>query len=120
MHRRQIEGVAPLLASGYHLPPHSAILSRMNPRRILYLARLVEIEYEVGRKHVAGIVAYYHRTPRCVERSLYISLHTRSVWREPRLEHHVLVVEIEVHCGEVDAGGFMQIDVESVVGLELQ
>ena len=39
---------------------------------------------------------------------------------EPRLKHHGLVVEIEVHGGIVHTGGLMDVDIQAVVGLHLQ
>ena len=53
-------------------------------------------------------------------RSLHTAFKSCCVRCEPRLEHEVLVVEVEVHCGVVLAGSLVDVDIESVVGLHLQ
>ena len=93
----------------------------MYPGSILYLARLVEIVNEIVglREHVAGIVAYGHGAPRRIAGSLHIAFHTGGIGSEPRLENHVLVIEVEMHGGIVDAGSLMDVDIQSVLGLHL-
>ena len=118
--RRHVVGVAPCLGAYNHVPPHATILCRMNPRSILYLARLVKVERKLAREHITGIVANHYGSPRCVERCLYESLTAHCIWRKPRLKHEVLVVEIEVHCRIIQASGFVYVDVQTVVGLQLQ
>ena len=112
-------GVVPSALAHDHLPPHAAILRGVNPTRVLYLARLVEIENEVARKHVTGIVAHHHRAPRRGAGCLHTSLEAGGIGSEPRLKHHVLVVEVEVHGGIVDTGSLMDVDVEAVAALHL-
>ena len=51
---------------------------------------------------------------------MHIAFHARRIGCEPRLKHHVAVVEIEVHRGEVDAGRLVNVDVEPVGRFELQ
>ena len=119
-HGWQLVGVRPRLIVANHLPPHTAILHGVYPRGVLYLARLVEVERKLAREHVSGIVAYKHRAPRRGARCLHISLETLAVGGEPRLEHHILIVQIEVHCRIVYTRCLMQIDVKTVVGLHLQ
>ena len=94
----------------------------MYPGGVLDLARLVEvIDKVVGlREHVAGIVAHGHGAPRRIAGRLHIALHASGIGREPGLKHHVLIVEVEVHGGIVDAGGLMDVDIQSVLGLHLQ
>ncbi len=122
LHRRIIIGVSPRLAAYYHLPPHAAILRRVNPRRVFYLARLVEIVNQVVglAEHVARVVADGHRAPWRVARSLHVSLVACGIWCEPALEDHVLVVEVEVHRGVVDASCLVYVDVEPILCLHLQ
>ena len=81
--RRKVVGIAPCLGADNHVPPHTAILCRMNPRSILYLARLVKIERKLAREHVAGIIAHHYCSPRRVERCLYESLTAHGIGRKP-------------------------------------
>ena len=57
-------GVVPTTLADNHLPPYTTIFRRMNPRRIFNLTRLIEVEDEVRREHVTGIVTYHHSAPR--------------------------------------------------------
>ena len=103
-----------------HLPPHAAILHGLYPAGVLYLARLVEIEYQVGSQDVASVIAHHHGAPRGLARRLHAALQSRGIGREPALEHHVLVVQVEVHRGIVYAGGLMDVDIKTVFALHLQ
>lgn len=119
-HRRQVVGVRPCLCAHDHVPPHAAVFRWVNPRCVLNLARLVEVERELLREHVACVVAHQHRAPRRVERSLYKALASYGVGREPRLERERLLVEVEVHRRVVETRCLVYVDVESVFGLQLQ
>ena len=92
----------------------------MYPRRVLDLARLIEVERQFAGQHVACVVAHEHRSPGRVERRLYESLPSHGVGREPRLEHEVLLVEVEVHGGIVNACRLMDVDVKAVAGFHLE
>ena len=115
-------GVVPGVSADNHLPPHAAVLRRMYPTGVLYLTRFVEVVDEVVGlgEHVACIIAHGNGAPRCLARCLHISFHAGGIRGEPRLKHHVLVIEVEMHRGVVDAGSLVDVDVESVVGLHLQ
>ena len=118
--RRQVVGVAPCLCTYNHVPPHTAVFCGMNPRCVRYLAWLVEVESELAREHVAGIVAHHYSTPRCVEGCLDESLTAYGVGSKPRLEGQSLFIEVEVHCRIIQAGSLMYVDVEPVLCLQLQ
>ena len=44
----EVIGIVPIATTYNHLPPDATILRRMNPRGILELAGLVEVEYQVA------------------------------------------------------------------------
>ena len=118
--RRQVVGIAPRLGAYNHVPPYATILSRVNPRSILNLARLVEVQSQLARQHVAGIVANKDSTPRSVERSLNEALTAYSIRSKPRLEGQSLVVEVEVHSRIIQASSLVNVDIKSILSLHLQ
>ena len=120
LHRGEFIGVVPRTFAYNHLPPYTAVLRGVYPTRVVQLARFVEIKDEIARQHRAGIVADHHRSPRRVEWCLNIGLVASGIGREPRLEGHRLVVEIEVHRRIVYQCRLVEVDVKSVVGLHLQ
>jgi hypothetical protein len=61
LHGRIIMGISPLTLTGNHLPPYTYVLHRMNPGGILDLARLIEIENQVGRQYLT-ITPSHHLT----------------------------------------------------------
>ena len=92
----------------------------MNPGSVLDLAGFVEVKNEVACQHIPRIVAYHHRTPWGLARRLQTSLQTCRIRREPRLEGHRLVVEIEVHGRVVGTCRLVDVDVQTVGRLHLQ
>ena len=66
------------------------------------------------------IVAHHYRAPGCLAGRLHVAFHAGGVGREPRVEHQVLVVQIEVHRGIVHAGSLVNIDVKAIATLHLQ
>ena len=54
--RGEVVGVVPTTATYDHLPPHAAVLRGMDPRGILNLTRLIEVQDKIVREHVTGIV----------------------------------------------------------------
>ena len=65
---RKIKCICPRLACRNHFPPYAYILHRLNPGSILILARIIQIQYQIGSQHFTGIITDYHRTPRSVTR----------------------------------------------------
>ncbi len=65
----------PCAVAEVHVPPHTDILHRLAPRRIIDSARFVEVEHHVRRDEVAGSVADDHRAPRSGEGCSDISGH---------------------------------------------
>ena len=120
LHRGQVPRVGPGTVAGNHLPPDADVLHGLDPGSIFQLARLVEVEDELGGQDVAGIVAHHHRAPGATTRGLQVSLVALRVGCQPGLEHQVLVVQVEVHARVVHQGGLVQVDVKAVVGLQLQ
>ena len=90
--RWELIGVVPCAFSNNHFPPHTAVFCGMNPTRVFYLARLVEVQYEVARQHIACVIAHHYRSPRTLTRGLHAPLGTVCVWGEPAFKRHGLVV----------------------------
>ena len=120
LHRGKLVGVGPSALAGNHLPPDAYILHGLDPGGIIIGARVVEVEGHLGSQDVAGIVAHDDRTPGRLARSLQIALPALCIGREPRLEHQVLVVEVEVHAAVVHQCCLVQVDVEAIGGLQLE
>ena len=149
IYRGQLVGVVPAGLADNHLPPHTAILRGMYPRRVVECAGLVEVEDEVGGKDVAGVIADHDGAPGAMARRLHAALQTGGIGGEvadegKRLRQRVVrrlgiggvditvafelggesrglgVDQLEVHGGIVDAGGLMDIDIQPVLRLHLQ
>ena len=120
LHGRIIMGIGPLPLTGNHLPPYTHVLHRMNPGGILDLARLIEVENQVGRQNLAGIICNDHGTPRALERSLHVSLHSLGIRGKPRGKGHGLVIQIQVHGWIIHQSSLMQIDVDTIISLQLE
>ena len=116
----QVESIRPLALAIDHLPPHADILHGLDPRCVLNLARLVEVQDEVRGQDVAGIVADHHRAPGRRAGSLQVALVALGIGREPRLKDHRLIIEVQVHTRVVYQGCLVDVDVEAVVGLHLE
>ena len=119
-HRWVVVGICPFAFARNHLPPHADILHRMDPTGILDLAGLVEVEDEVRGQYLAGIVGDEGCTPRRNQRSLQPSLLAKCIGSEPGGEDETLGVEVEVHGRVVDQSCLVEVDVDAIVGLELQ
>ena len=120
LHGTELIRISPRLAACYHLPPHTAVLGGMNPGSVLDLAGFVEVKNEVACQHIPCIVAYHHRTPWGLARCLHKSFQTCRIRREPRLEGHCFVVEVEVHSSIISTCRLVDVDVETVGRLHLQ
>ena len=79
---RQVVGVVPVAAPYYHLPPYATVFRGVNPAGVLQLARLVQVQYQVRRQHIAGVVAHHHRAPGCLTGCLHTPLQSRSIRRQ--------------------------------------
>ena len=120
MHAIQVVGIGPGAFAGNHIPPDTDVFRRFYPGGIGKFARLVQVEGDARGEDVAGIVAHDNRTPGRTAGGLHVALVAFGIGGEPRLEHHILVVEVQVHARVVDQSGFVQVDVEAVVGLHHQ
>ena len=116
----QVVGVGPAAPAGDHLPPDAHVFTGADPRRILDLAGLVQIEREPRGQDVAGVVRDDHRPPGGRGRGLHVGLVAVRVGGQVGLEDHRAVIEFEVHGREVDQCRLVEIDVESVIGFQLQ
>ena len=121
----------------------------MNPRGVFEFARLVEVEDEIARQHVARIVADHNGTPGCLARCLHGTLQTCSVRRQMADKREGLwqgigrwqgirrifiaaalkfggqclgfgINQFQMHGGIVGTGCFVDIDIQSVGRLHLQ
>ena len=117
---REVIGIGPVGLAGDHLPPYSHILDRMYPGNVVQCARFVEVQDEPGSQRLAGIVHHHNRTPRSLARSLDVSLPALCVRSKPGSEYEAFVVQVEAGCRIVHDGCFMDIDVQAVVGLQLE
>ena len=113
-------GIGPLSLTGNHLPPYTHVLHWVNPGGILDLARLIEVENQVRRQNLAGIICNDHSTPRALERSLHVSLHSLGIRGKPRGKGHGLVIQIQVHGWIIHQSSLMQIDVDTIISLQLE
>ena len=75
-------GVVPAALAEHQLPPNTDILHRLNPRCILQSARVIQIQDEVRRKHLASAVGHLNCTPRRVARCLQPTLIAECVGRK--------------------------------------
>ena len=119
-HRGKVVGVVPITVSHNHFPPHTIILSGVNPRSVFNFARLIEVVDEIRREHGARIIAHHHGAPRRFARRLHIAHIAHGIGSESGFEHHILIIEIEVHGGIIHTGSLVDIDVEPVVALQLE
>ena len=92
----------------------------MDPAGILNFARLVKVENKARSKHLTSVIAHEYSAPGCLARSLHAALVTSSIRSQPRCEHHVLVVKVEVHSCIVHQCCLVQIDVDAIISLELE
>ena len=100
----------------------------MNPRNVVKCTRLVEVQDEVRREHVACIVAHHHRSPGGLTRCLHAPFQSGGIgcevrdqrWLYSHCSHFLCSRYFEVHGGIVDACSLVDVDVESAVGFHLQ
>ena len=115
-HAGKFVGICPRTFSGDHIPPNTDIFHRFYPCfGIGDLTRFVQIESDARCQNVAGIVADYDCPPRRMAGRLHIAFIAFRIGSKPRLEYHILVVQIQVHARVVDKGSLVQVDVKPVV-----
>ena len=119
-HAGDVVGVGPLAASRNHFPPDADVLRGPYPRRVLYPARLIQVQCHARGQDVGTRAAHDDGAPGRLAGCLQVALVAAAVGREPRLEGARPLVVVEVHGGVVDAGRLVQVDVEPVVGLQLE
>ena len=110
----------PCALAGNQFPPHAHIFHRLDPRRVLDLARLIQIQNQPRGQHIARVVNDHNRAPWCAARRLHVALTPLGVGREPRLKHHVLIIQIQVHTRVVHQLRLVQVQIDAIVGLEQQ
>ena len=118
--RRKIIRITPCLGTYNHVPPYTTVLGRVDPGSILYLARFIEVQCQLARKHITRIITHENSTPRCIEWSLDKALATYSIRSQPRLKHEILLVEVEVHGRIIQTGSLMDIDIKTILRLQLK
>ncbi len=74
LHGRHVIRVGPGRTARNHLPPYADVLAGMDPRRILDLAGLVQVERHARSEDVAGVVRHDDRAPGCVAGRLHVAL----------------------------------------------
>jgi len=117
---RNVLGVGPRSLAADHLPPDADVLHRMDPRRVLVGARIVEVQYQARGEDAAGVVRHLDRPPGGVARRLHRALPSRGVGCERGGEDQPFGVDLQVHARVVDQRRFVEVDVEPVVGTHLQ
>ena len=119
-HRRKIICIRPLFTASDHFPPYAHILDRLDPWSVIISARFVKIEYQIWRKHITSIVTDHDSAPRSVIGSLHISFYALSVRCKPWLKYHILVIEVKMHARIVHQCGFVNVNIQSVIGFHLK
>ena len=120
MHGREVIGISPRAFSGNHLPPHTDIFHRMNPRNVIVGTRLIEIQHEPGLQLFTSIVHHLNCPPRALARSLETAAPALGVRRKFRAESQCRRVQIEVHAGIIHQCSLMDIHIEPLVSLHLE
>ena len=132
LHGRIFVGVVPRRLADDHLPPHAAVFRRVNPTDIVERTRLVEVQNEVRREHIAGVVADDNRAPRRLTRRLHTAFQASCVGCEVTLKEKTLTCssflvprssfldQLQVHRRIIHAGRLVDVDVKAVVGAHLQ
>ena len=118
LHGGEVVGVRPRLAPVNHLPPYSDVFHGLNPRCVLYAARLVEVERHAVSKDLLCVGRYLYGSPRALARGLHVALHPLCVGREMGGEDEGGVVEVEVHAGVVDERRLVDSEPHAVVGMQ--
>ena len=113
-------GVGPASLAGYHLPPYAHVLDRLDPVDIFVGARLVEVEHKAAGELFLGRVGHLDRPPRGGARRLHVALPSLRVRGEEGAERAGLAVYEQMHARIVYQGGFVDVDIQSVVRLHLQ
>ena len=83
--------ICPTAFSGNHLPPHTDILHRFNPRNILISTWFVQIQGQFGSKDIACIIAHNHRTPRRLTGCLHITFISHCIRCQPWFKNQFFV-----------------------------
>ena len=120
MHAAEVVGVGPRAFARNHFPPDSDILVRTDPRSVVYLARLVEVQSDSGSQDIPRIVGHDDSPPRRSARRLHIGHVPVRVRRQMGFEHQLLVVKLEMHGRVVHQSGLMQVYIDAVICLHLQ
>ena len=116
-------GVAPCTASGgEHLPPYSCEFLGPDPVGVLYGAGLVEVEDQAALEDGGSVVGDDDGSPGCGLGCLDVASVAEGVRYEVGDELGAAltgVLYLELHGGEVDQGGLMDVDVQpAAVALE--
>ena len=116
-------GVAPGAASGgEHLPPYSCEFLGPDPVGVLYGAGLVEVEDQAALEDGGSVVGDDDGSPGCGLGCLDVASVAEGVRYEVGDELGAVltgVLYLELHGGEVDQGGLMDVDVQpAAVALE--
>ena len=113
-HRREVKSICPGLSPCNHFPPYADIFHRLNPGGIIILARLIQIENQIGGQYLAGIITDYDRTPGSMAGRLHIPFISLSIRSQPGFKNEVLVIQVEMHARVVHQGCLVQVKVHSI------
>ena len=116
----ELRGIGPVALTRDHLPPYADVLRGVDPRGILDLTGLVEIEDEVRGEDLACVIGDHDRTPRALAGRLKVAPDALCIGSQPRAEDHVLIIKVEVHRRVVHQRSLVEVDIEAIVRLELQ
>ena len=126
LHAEHIVGIGPATFSLDHLPPYAHILGGAYPAGVLQFAGFVQVERDSAGQDVLSAFTHDDGTPGRYRGSLDMSLVALCVRGE--MAHQLAVALLvrrvvvigEVHGGVVDTGSLMQINVDALIGTQLQ
>ena len=111
-------GVRPGSAPHYHLPPYTHIFGRVDPAHVFQGARLVEVKYQPGSQHFAGVVHHHYGAPGSVASGLKESPPAFGIGSKMSAEGPA--PELQVCSGIIYHCGLVDVDIQPVVRLQLK
>ena len=118
MDRGKIPCIRPVAHTCNHLPPYTYILHRLNPRGVLYLTWLVQIQHNTRCQNIFGCCTHHHHTPWADRISLDMTFRAINIRSQPRTENHRAIIQIQVHTRIIHQCGLMDIHPQSFIRLQ--
>ncbi len=118
--RRIVGRIGPVCLAGDHFPPDAHVFRGMDPADIIERARVVEVEDQARSQNSGRTGADLDGAPGTYARGLQTSFHPFRIRRQMDLETAVVVHQDQVGGRIVEYPGFVDVDVESLVGFHLQ